>query len=101
MQNRAPATNLTADERRARVAALRGIVRARDASFEAASRAFADAIRLDPALDLVTVPGFWKLTSRGQQAAIDAYEREGRGHDPSKPSDLARRFQRLRLVGDA
>ena len=49
---------LSAEERRARAAALRGMLLARQRRFGPARRAFAEAIKHDPALDLASVPTF-------------------------------------------
>src|SRR5215216_5010002 len=46
-----PTGVLTPNEQRARVAAVRGFVRAREQRFEAATSAFAEAATLDPGLD--------------------------------------------------
>jgi hypothetical protein len=77
-----PASNgpLTAAERRARAAALRGLALSRARRFEAAQRAFTEAARLDPLLDLTRTPGFWSLERGAHEAAIAAYrtaERDG------------------------
>jgi hypothetical protein len=64
---------LTATERRARAAALRGLALSRARRFEAAQRAFAEAARLDPLLDLTRTPGFWSLERGAHEAAIAAY----------------------------
>ncbi len=71
---------LSADELRARAAALRALALARGRRFESSRAAFTEAARLDPALDLTRTPGFWKLERSAHEAAIDAYikaDREG------------------------
>lgn len=68
---------LTATERRARAAALRGLLLARQRRFDAAERAFAEAIRLDPALDLATVPTFWELERSAHEAVVRVYDAHG------------------------
>jgi hypothetical protein len=72
---------LTAAERRARAAALRGLALSRGRRFDAARVAFVEAARLDPMLDLTRVPGFWKLERAAHEAAIEAYQETGRERD--------------------
>jgi hypothetical protein len=64
---------LSAAERRARAAALKGLAFSRQRQFDAARSAFAVAARLDPRLDLTRTPTFWKLERAAHEAAIDAY----------------------------
>jgi hypothetical protein len=72
---------LTAAERRARAAALRGLTLGRSRRFAAATTAFTEAARLDPTLDLTRTPGFWGLERAGHEAAIAAYVAAGRTGD--------------------
>lgn len=72
---------LTADERRARAIALRGLCQARAHRFDAACASFAEASQMDPKLDLAKLPDFWRLPSGAHQAAIAAYEHVGRRRD--------------------
>jgi hypothetical protein len=72
---------LTASERRARAAALRGLALSRQRRFDAAQAAFGEAARLDPLLDLTRTPGFWRLERAAHEAAIAAYEDAGRDRD--------------------
>jgi hypothetical protein len=72
---------LTAPERRARAAALRGLALSRARRFEAAQRAFAEAAQLDPLLDLTRTPGFWSLERGAHEAAIAAYGAAARDGD--------------------
>lgn len=72
---------LTAAERRARAAALRGLALSRGRRFDAAKVAFVEAARLDPMLDLTRIPGFWKLERAAHEAAIEAYQETGRERD--------------------
>ena len=72
---------LTAAERRARAAALRGLARGRARRFQAAEGAFTAAARLDPRLDLTRTPGFWSLERGAHEAAIAAYIAAGREGD--------------------
>ena len=72
---------LTANERRARAAALRALAFSRARRFDAAQAAFQDAATLDPALDLTRVPTFWSLERGAHEAAITAYTGAGRVGD--------------------
>jgi hypothetical protein len=72
---------LAANERRARAAALRAMALSRERRFAAAGSAFAEAARLDPALDLTRTPAFWTLERAAHEAAIDAYAQAGRERD--------------------
>jgi hypothetical protein len=76
-----PSSPLTPSERRARAAALRALALSRGRRFDAARAAFAEAARLDPALDLTRTPAFWKLERAAHEAAIDAYVDAGRDAD--------------------
>lgn len=72
---------LTANERRARAAALRALAFSRARCFDAAQAAFQDAATLDPDLDLTRVPSFWSLERSAHEAAIAAYVAAGRSGD--------------------
>lgn len=72
--------DLSQPERRARVAAVRGMFNARSGDYAAARLAFSDAAR-EPAIDLAIVPGFWQLPRAGLTAAVLAYEDVGRLRD--------------------
>lgn len=72
---------LTANERRARAAALRALAFSRTRRFDAAQAAFLDAASLDPLLDLTRVPSFWSLERAAHEAAIAAYVAAGRDGD--------------------
>lgn len=72
---------LTANERRARAAALRALAFSRARRFDAAQAAFQDAATLDPALDLTRIPAFWSLERGAHEAAITAYTDAGRVGD--------------------
>ncbi|MBW3632013.1 MAG: hypothetical protein KY456_03190 [Chloroflexi bacterium] len=76
-----PATPLSANERRARAAALRALALSRGRRFDAAGAAFAEAARLDPLLDLTRTPTFWTLERAAHEAAVDAYVQAGRERD--------------------
>ena len=93
-----PTGDLTPNEQRARVAAVRGFVRAREQRFDDATGFFTEAATLDPRLDLATIPRFWTLPRGGQQAAIDAYERAGRERDAAILIARVRKQFRLKLI---
>lgn len=76
-----PGTPLSANERRARAAALRALALSRGRRFDAAGAAFAEAARLDPLLDLTRTPTFWTLERAAHEAAVDAYVQAGRERD--------------------
>jgi hypothetical protein len=77
----APNAPLSANERRARAAALRALALSRGRRFAAAGAAFTEAARLDPMLDLTRTPAFWKLERAAHEAAINAYMQAGRERD--------------------
>jgi hypothetical protein len=95
---RSRAGDLTPNEQRARVAAVRGLVRAREQLFDAARTAFTEAATLDPRLDLASIPNFWNLPRGGQQAAIEAYELAGRERDAFMLIARVRKAFRPRLI---
>jgi hypothetical protein len=68
---------LTVAEQKARAAAVRGLVNARDGRFDKARALFGEALSHDPALDLTQIPTFWKLPRGGQDAAVEAYQDVG------------------------
>lgn len=85
-------------EERARAAAVQGYVRARDGSFEQAIEHFAEAAKLDPELDLTTIPGFWTLPRGAHDGAATAYERADRERDAWRLRAVIRRTYRPRLL---
>lgn len=89
---------LTAQERRARSAALRGLLHGRQRRFEAAQAAFTEAARLDPELTLESVPTFWDMERGAHEAAVRAYTEAGRGSDASLLASRLRTTFRPRLV---
>jgi hypothetical protein len=91
---------LSAVEERARAAAVQGYVRARDGNNEQATEHFAAAARLDPELDLTTVPGFWTLPRSAHDAAATAYEQADRERDAWRLRAVIRRTYRPRLVAN-
>lgn len=89
---------LSADEQRARLAAIRALRRARQERYDDARDLFADAARLDPTLDLSSVPSFWELPRAAHDAAVAGYEQAGRERDASRLVAVIRRRFRPRLV---
>lgn len=87
-----------ADRRRADAAALRALLLARQRRFPAAAAAFAEALRLDPTLDLTSVPAFWDLERSGHEAAVRAYEEVGREREALILAAKLRRTFRPRLA---
>lgn len=80
-------------ERRARVAAVRGMFNAHSGDYEAARLAFSDAAR-EPVISLPEVPGFWLLPRAGLTAAVLAYEDTGRIRDAAALSaEIAHRLR--------
>ncbi|MBA2519092.1 MAG: hypothetical protein H0V24_05465 [Chloroflexia bacterium] len=89
---------LTAQERRARSAALRGLLLGRQRRYGAAQAAFADAARLDAGLSLESIPTFWNMERGAHEAAVRAYEEAGRRHDASVLASRLRTTFRPRLL---
>ena len=89
---------LTATERRARAAAVRGLLLARKRCYQAAEAAFAEAAALDPSLDLAGVPSFWQLHRAGQETAVRAYEAVGRVRDGAMLAATLRHTYRPRAL---
>lgn len=71
------------DEHRksARVAAVRGLLYARDGQLDRAEIFFSEALTLDAALSPADVPTFWNLPRTGQEAAVRALQNAGRPRD--------------------
>jgi len=91
---------LTATERRARAAAFRGMMLARQRRFEPAEAAFEEAARRDPHLDLTAIPTFWQLERGAHEAAIHAYDAAGRQRDAQELTARMRNVFRPRLVAE-
>ncbi len=89
---------LSPAEERARAAAVQGFVRARDGNHQQATEHFAEAARLDPELDLSTIPGFWTLPRAAHDAAAAAYEQADRERDAWRLRAVIRRTYRPRLM---
>jgi hypothetical protein len=68
---------LSIAERKARAAAVRGLVNARDGRYDKARALFGEALAHDPRLDLSRIPTFWKLPRGGQDAVVGAYHDAG------------------------
>jgi hypothetical protein len=83
--------NLSADERRARAIALRGLSEARAGEFYQARSSFAHAAALDPTLDLTSLPAFWQLAKPAHEAAVGAYT------DANRPRDAAELTARINV----
>jgi hypothetical protein len=88
---------LTAEERRARAIALRGLCQSRAHRFEAARASFVEATTMDPVLDLAKLPDFWRLPQGAHQAAIAAYEQVGRTRDAAALTASVRSMFKPRL----
>lgn len=71
------------DRQRARVAAVRALLQARDGRWDEAERFFREAADIDPELPLSSVPTFWNLPRLGQEAAVRALRKSGRGREAS------------------
>ena len=95
---RLEAVPLSASERRARAAALRGLLLARRRRFPGAEAAFAEALRLDPTFDPTTMPTFWELERGGHEAVVGAFLAAGRPRDAEALAARLRRTYRPRLV---
>jgi hypothetical protein len=91
-------TPLTAQERRARAAALRGLLLGRQRRFTAAQAAFTEASRLDPGLSLESVPTFWEMERGAHEAAVRAYVDAGRSYEASMLASRLRTTYRPRLI---
>jgi hypothetical protein len=73
----------TADQARkqARVAAVRGLLYARDARLDRAEHFFTEAMSLDTTLSPADIPTFWDLPLPAQDAAARALHNAGRPRD--------------------
>jgi hypothetical protein len=89
---------LTAQERRARSAALRGLLLSRQRRFTAAQSAFTEAARLDPKLSIESVPTFWELERGAHEAVVRAYSDVGRTYEASMLASRLRTTFRPRLL---
>ena len=89
---------LTPAEERARIYAVKGYLRARDGQYDRAQEHFADAVQLDPALDLTSVPKFWDLPRAAHDSAVAALDQVGRGRDASRLLAIINRRYRPKLL---
>jgi hypothetical protein len=85
------------DLRTAKSAAVRGIFFARSRRFGEAEVSFSDAAAHGE-LDLAAIPGFWDLSRAGMEAAIRAYEANGRYRDASALAARIRMTYRPKAV---
>ncbi len=60
--------------------------------------AFSGAARLDPALDLASLDGFWLLPRAGQQVAVNAYEAAAQSREAAKLDATRRGTYRSQAV---
>ncbi|MGN6485257.1 MAG: hypothetical protein ACTHMX_12745 [Thermomicrobiales bacterium] len=84
-------------ERQARLAAVRGVLAARDGDLEAARACFRDAAR-EPSIRFQVVPGFWGCSRGGMDAAVAAYEDAGRVRDAAALAATIRTRYRPRAM---
>lgn len=84
-------------ERRARLAAVRGVLAAREGDLDAAAASFLEAAR-EPAIRFQVVPGFWGCTRGGMNAAVAAYEAAGRFRDAASLAATIRTRYRPRAL---
>ncbi|MEZ4499028.1 MAG: tetratricopeptide repeat protein [Thermomicrobiales bacterium] len=85
---------LTADEQRARVLALRGLSQARAGNLAAAEESFGRAISLDPEIDLRRLPAFWSFPRDVHETALRALQVAGRRNQAaSLIADMRTRFR--------
>lgn len=88
---------LSDDERRARLAAVRGVLAAREGDLDAAAAWFRDAA-CEPSIRFQVVPGFWGCTRGGMEAAVVAYEAAGRFRDAAALAATIRTRYRPRAM---
>ena len=84
-------------ERLARLAAVRGVLAARDGDVDTAARFFTEAAR-EPAIRFQVVPGFWGCPRGGMNAAVAAYEAAGRIRDAAALAATIRTRFRPRVL---
>lgn len=97
-QLRAYEAPITDDVRDSRHKAVRGLFAARAGAIDVATEHFSIAAQCE-AVDLTAVPGFWKLTRRQMQTAVDAYEAVGRYRDAAALDAQIATIFRPSLVG--
>jgi hypothetical protein len=67
--------------KQARVAAVRGLLYARDAQLDRAEQFFTESMSLDPSLSPADIPTFWDLPHAAQVAAARGLRNAGRSRD--------------------
>ena len=77
---------------------MRALRRAREGRYDDVRELFAEAAKLDPALDLTVVPTFWSLPRAAHDAAVAAYTQAGRERDAFRLMAVIRRRFRPRLL---
>ncbi|MGC4107701.1 MAG: hypothetical protein QM753_15375 [Thermomicrobiales bacterium] len=93
----APESALPDEVRLARVAAVKGVLAARDGDLDAATAWFTEAAQ-EPSIRFQVVPGFWGCTRGGMDAAVLAYEATGRLRDAAALAATIRTRFRPRMV---
>jgi len=91
-------SSMTLGQRGALALAVQGVLFARRRRHEDALGAFTGAVRLDPALDLASLDGFWSLPRAGQQAAVLAYEAAERQKEATMLEATLRQMYRPRAL---
>ena len=89
---------LSPEHRRAHLLAVRGLMHARQARHEAASKAFGEALSINPRLDLTMLPTFWDLPRAGCEAAVQAYQGAGLTAEATTLNARLRQALRPRLL---
>ena len=79
--NEAAADTVDQARKQARVAAVRGLLYARDAQLDRAEQFFTEAMSLDPDLSPADIPTFWDLPHPAQVAAARGLRNAGRTRD--------------------
>ncbi|HRA48906.1 MAG TPA: hypothetical protein PK819_12625 [Thermomicrobiales bacterium] len=77
---------------------MKGFLRARDGQYDRARDQFAQAIALDPHLELTAIPNFWDLPRAAHDAAVAALEDVGRERDAARLAAIISRRYRPRLL---
>ncbi|HWK79802.1 MAG TPA: hypothetical protein VNP95_03505 [Thermomicrobiales bacterium] len=90
-------SSLPDDQRLARLAAVRGVLAARNGDLDAAHAHFLEAAR-EPTIRFQVVPGFWGCSRGGMNAAVAAYEAAGRVRDAAALAATIRTRYRPRAV---
>jgi hypothetical protein len=91
-------TQLSPNEERARIYAVKGYLRARDGQYDGARDQFVHAIKLDPCLDLTSIPHFWALPRGAHNAAVAALEVVDRHREAARLAAIIERRFRPRAI---